>query len=156
MAGDKGQALKDKIIKKAMAACTATASELRTQLREQTPKRTGRTSRQWYATPPVLTGTGISFSIKHPFDGSSPDKSPRVEWLSEGTAAHDIFPVRGKVLVFPGSGAGGVVAPTRTGGALVFTPMVHHPGTKGTEFIDRVLSQQNVSAVFQQAFARTS
>lgn len=156
--------LKQKLITKSLAAATEAAVALRQQLRDETPKHTGRTSRAWTATPPVFDGKAITFRIQHPFDGSSPDRSPRVEWLSEGTgqygprgARYLIVPRRKKVLAFPsGHLSGAAVFPTRTGGPIVFTKRVMHPGIKGTGFIDRVLSEANVGQVFQRAFQSVS
>lgn len=153
MATDNAQVLKDALVRRAIAATTLAAAELRDQLREDTPKRTGRTSRGWYVSPPpTFTGTGISFGIRHPQDEANP---PDPRWLSSGTRPHVITPRNAKVLVFPGKGGAQVVAPTRTGSALVFTKLVHHPGFAGTGFIERVLSEYNVAEVFRRAFAMT-
>lgn len=154
MATDLGsQVLKDKIVKRAQGAMTLAAVELRAQLRDATPKNTGKTSRGWYATPPTFDGNVISFSIRHPQDGSSPAASPRPEWLSSGTAPHVIRPVNARVLAFPGSGGG--VMPTKTGGAIVFARQVLHPGFRGTGFIERILSQANFEQVLRRAFQQT-
>jgi hypothetical protein len=154
MATDLGvQGLKNKIIKRAQGAMTLTAVELRTQLREATPKNTGKTSRGWYATPPTFDGSSISFRIRHPQDGSSPAASPRPEWLSSGTAPHVIRAVNARVLAFPGGGGG--TMPTKTGGAMVFAKQVFHPGFRGTGFIERTLSQDNVAQVLRRAFQQT-
>lgn len=156
--------MKQKLITKALAASTEAAVALRQQLRDDTPKHTGRTSRAWTVTPPVFDGKGVSFRIQHPFDGSSPDRSPRVEWLNKGTgqygprgARYLIVPRRKKVLAFAsGHLTMGATYPTRTGGPIVFTKRVMHPGIKGTGFIDRVLEQSNVDQVFQRAFQSVS
>lgn len=142
-------------MRRALAAATAAAVELRTQLREDTPKDTGRTSRGWNTTSPTFTGTGITFSIRHPQDRENP---PDPRWLSSGTNAHPIYPVRAKMLAFPGSpGANrhGEVFPTKTTGPIVFRSMVHHPGFAGTGFIERILAEDNVSEVFRRAFAQS-
>lgn len=147
--------LKRALAEKALSASTLAGVELRSQLRDRTPKDTGKTSRGWFVTPPVLSGNRITFHVRHPHDGSSPALSPRPEWLSQGTKPHIILPRRAKVLVFPGRNSGGVQAPTRTGAALVFARMVRHPGTKGTGFIEDTLSPGNVGEVFLRAFALT-
>lgn len=153
------QSLKDQLVKKALRASTAAAVELRTQLREDTPKSEpggGRTSRGWFTTPPVFTGTGIEFRIRHPQDGSSPDKSPAPEWLSQGTRPHEIRVKRAKFLVFSSVlyPSPGVLVPTKTGNPLIFTKRVMHPGFAGTGFIERILAEANTGEVFRRAFAQ--
>jgi hypothetical protein len=144
--------MKQDLRNRALAASTLAMAEIRQQLREDTPKRTGRTSRGWYATGPVLDGDGVSFTLSHP---QGPDSPPDVEWLNSGTAPHIITPKRAKFLAFPGAYTSGPVLPTRTGGGMVFTKLVNHPGTAGTGFIDRIMGQDNVDDVVARAFQAT-
>lgn len=153
------QSLKDNLVRKALRATAAASVEFRTQLREDTPKSEpggGRTSRGWFTTPPVFTGTSIEFRIRHPQDGSSREKSPRPEWLSQGTAPHEIRVKNAKFLVFSSVlyPSPGVLVPTKTGNPLVFTKRVMHPGFAGTGFIERILGEANTSEVFRRAFAQ--
>jgi hypothetical protein len=46
------------------------------------------------------------------------------KFVVEGTAPHEIRPINGGVLAF------------QLGGRMVFTPLVHHPGTKPNPFMD--------------------
>lgn len=70
-------------------------------------------------------------------------EDPVALWVHEGTVPHIITPVRAAFLVFRvgrrfragGRGGGG----TWTKGNLVFTKMVHHPGTKPNRFLLRAL-----------------
>lgn len=68
-------------------------------------------------------------------------------YVDQGTKPHDIFPINGKVLVFPGDsspktqpGVLGSSAGTK-GGELVFTKYVHHPGTKARKFSEKILKK---------------
>ncbi len=152
VAGDRGKGLKDKIVQKSLAATTLAEVEIRTQLREQTPKATGRTSRGWFATPPVFDGQSITFSIRHPQTRENP---PDPRWLSEGTRGPYIIRARNaKVLAFPGRISSGQVGirPTTTGGDIVFRKQVLHPGIEGTGFIENVLSPGNIKGIFVRAF----
>jgi hypothetical protein len=147
--------MKQDLRNRALAASTLAMAEIRQQLREDTPKRTGRTSRGWYATGPVLDGDGVSFTLSHP---QGPDDPPDVEWLNSGTRAHPISARQATFLAFPGQYALGVSArftPSRTGGEIVFVKSVMHPGTTGTGFIDRIMGQDNVDDVVARAFQAT-
>lgn len=55
-----------------------------------------------------------------------------------GTAPHEIRPINGRVLAF------------KVAGKIVFTPLVHHPGTKANPFMQRALNQtlDKVDSVF--------
>lgn len=132
--------LKERVRTKAQTVAVLAAVELRTQLREDTPKRTGTTSRGWYTTDPVLVGDSIiEFHVVHP---QGPDNPPDPVWLSQGTRPHMIVARNAKVLAFPG----------RDGGT-VFRREVSHPGYAGTGFIERILAPANVSEVWQQAWS---
>lgn len=47
------------------------------------------------------------------------------EAVEKGTAPHEIRPINGRVLAFA------------VAGKMVFTPIVHHPGTKANPFMER-------------------
>lgn len=150
------QSLKDNLVRKALRATAAASVEFRTQLREDTPKSEpggGRTSRGWFTTPPVFTGTSIEFRIRHP---QGPENPPDPRWLSEGTRPHEIRVKNAKFLVFSSAlyPSPGVLVPTKTGNPLVFTKRVMHPGFAGTGFIERILGEANTSEVFRRAFAQ--
>ena len=49
------------------------------------------------------------------------------QFVNDGTAPHIIRPVRAQALRF------------RVGGRIVYAKVVHHPGTRGTRFLDRAL-----------------
>jgi hypothetical protein len=55
-----------------------------------------------------------------------------------GTAPHDIEPINGSVLAF------------EVAGKMVFTPLVHHPGTRANPFMQRALDETlgKVDSVF--------
>ena len=57
-----------------------------------------------------------------------------------GTAPHEIRPVNGKVLAF------------QVAGKMVFTPVVHHPGTKANPFMRRAadLAKSKIDATFAE------
>jgi hypothetical protein len=135
--------LKERVRDRVMAAATLAGVELRTQLREETNKRTGRTSRGWYFSPPVLAGDAVEFHMLHP---QGPDNPPDPVWLSSGTRAHWI-PRGGKrgpkILRFEGNDG------------VTFRPVVWHPGYTGSGFIERILAPENVSDVVQRALAAT-
>jgi hypothetical protein len=133
--------LKERVRDRVVAAAMLAAVELRDQLREDTNKRTGRTSRGWYFTPPVMSGDAVEFHMLHP---QGPDNPPDPVWLSSGTRAHMIVARTAKVLAFPGRD-----------GETVFRERVFHPGYAGSGFIERILSQENVSDVVQRALAAT-
>jgi HK97 gp10 family phage protein len=60
-------------------------------------------------------------------------------FVENGTAPHEIRPIRARVLAFKGSE-----------GKIVFAPVVHHPGTKPNPFMHRTLEQakDKASTVF--------
>lgn len=134
-------ALKERVRDRVMAVATLAGVELRTQLREDTNKRTGRTSRGWYFSPPVLAGDAVEFHMLHP---QGPDDPPDPVWLSSGTRPHMIVAKNAKVLAFPGRD-----------GETVFRERVFHPGYAGSGFIERVLAPENVSDVVQRALQAT-
>ena len=47
------------------------------------------------------------------------------EFVEKGTAPHEIRPINGNILAFA------------VAGKMVFTPVVHHPGTKANPFMER-------------------
>jgi HK97 gp10 family phage protein len=55
-----------------------------------------------------------------------------------GTAPHEIRPINGRVLAF------------KVAGKMVFTPLVHHPGTKANPFMQRAVDEtlSKVDVVF--------
>ena len=74
----------------------------------------------------VRTGALLA-SIQKQTSGLSGSVGPTVPYavyVEYGTAPHDIRPVNAKVLAFP------------IGGRMVFTSIVHHPGTKRNPFIE--------------------
>jgi hypothetical protein len=133
--------LKERVRDRTMAAMTLAGVELRDQLREDTNKLTGRTSRGWYFTPPVLAGNAVEMHMMHP---QGPDNPPDPVWLSSGTRPHMIVARNAKVLAFPGRD-----------GETVFRRQVFHPGYPGSGFIERILSQDNVAQVVSRALAAT-
>jgi hypothetical protein len=58
----------------------------------------------------------------------------------EGSAPHEIRPANGRVLAF-------MIA-----GKMIFTPIVHHPGTKPNTFMENALeqAQSNVDSTFAE------
>src|SRR5665647_837979 len=78
---------------------------------------------------PVLTGYLASTIYKQVSDGEGVVgvAVSYAKAVVEGTAPHEIRPVNGRVLVF-------MVA-----GKKVFTPIVHHPGTKPNPFMQNAL-----------------
>lgn len=133
------EALKESLVAKGQIAAGFAVVELRSQLRDDTPKRTGRTSRGWSMTPPVFDGTAVEFRVQHP---QGPENPPDPEWLNSGTRAHVIVARRAKVLAFPGAS-----------GETVFRRSVQHPGFAGTGFIDRVMAPGNLALIWQAAMA---
>jgi HK97 gp10 family phage protein len=64
--------------------------------------------------------------------------APYAAFVEFGTAPHEIRPVNGGVLAF------------EVAGKMVFTPLVHHPGTKANPFMKRALDEtrSKVDGVF--------
>lgn len=60
-------------------------------------------------------------------------------YVHDGTKAHDIVPKNGKFLVF--SAHVGPNTRGKSGKQLVFTKLVHHPGTKGQPFLRRAMQE---------------
>jgi hypothetical protein len=80
---------------------------------------------------PVLTGYLASTIYKEvtPNEGkvgAAASYTAAVEW---GTAPHEIRPANGKLLAFMAAGK------------MVFTPIVHHPGTKANPFLRRAADE---------------
>lgn len=55
-------------------------------------------------------------------------------YVHEGTKPHIIRPVNARVLAFPAGGR-------RSGGAMVFARVVHHPGTRAQPFLRNALEE---------------
>ena len=60
------------------------------------------------------------------------------EAVDNGTRPHEIRPINGKVLAF------------KVAGKMIFTPIVHHPGTKANPFLERAVDEASgkVESVF--------
>jgi hypothetical protein len=60
------------------------------------------------------------------------------EAIEKGTRPHEIHPVNGKVLAF------------KVAGKMIFTPIVHHPGTRANSFLERAVDEASckVESVF--------
>lgn len=56
-------------------------------------------------------------------------RSDYASYVNDGTDPHTIQPVRAKVLAFP------------KGGKIIYTKIVHHPGTEATHFWDNTLER---------------
>jgi HK97 gp10 family phage protein len=91
---------------------------------------------------PVRTGYLASTVYKQVSDGEGVVgvAASYAKAVVEGTAPHEIRPANGRVLVF-------MVA-----GKKVFTPIVHHPGTKPNPFMKNALkeAQSKVDATFAE------
>ena len=61
-----------------------------------------------------------------------------IRLVEEGTRPHEIRPINGRLLAF------------KANGKMVFTPLVHHPGTKPNPFIHRAVEEARgkVDSVF--------
>lgn len=67
------------------------------------------------------------------------DEHPKAVWVRDGTAPHDIFPVHAQGLPI---GFGYSVFPAgTTGGDVIFSSVVHHPGTKPNLYADAALEE---------------
>jgi hypothetical protein len=55
--------------------------------------------------------------------------APYAMYVVKGTAPHEIRPINASVLAF------------EVGGKMVFTPLVHHPGTKPNPFMQRAVEE---------------
>jgi hypothetical protein len=51
------------------------------------------------------------------------------EAVEKGTRPHEIRPINGKLLAF------------KVAGKMIFTPIVHHPGTKANPFLERAVDE---------------
>jgi hypothetical protein len=80
---------------------------------------------------PVLTGYLASTIYKQVSEGEGVVgvAASYAKAVVEGTAPHEIRPINGNVLVF-------MVA-----GKKIFTPIVHHPGTKPNPFMQHALEE---------------
>ncbi len=91
---------------------------------------------------PVLTGYLASTIYKEvtPNEGKVGAAASYAVDVELGTAPHEIRPANGKVLAF-------MVA-----GKMVFTPIVHHPGTKANPFLRRAadLARSKVDVTFAE------
>ena len=85
------------------------------------PVRTGRLRSSIRAEPPVFFSLRGKVSV-----GSDLEYAAAV---NDGSRPHIIRPRRAQVLRFS------------VGGRIVFAKVVHHPGTKGTHFLDRALRE---------------
>jgi hypothetical protein len=82
---------------------------------------------QMYSNAPWHTGN-LAMSIKTTVDGAQASIKPlaaHTVYVVKGTRPHIIRPKNASVLAFEGSTVGG----------LIFTRLVHHPGTKPNPFI---------------------
>lgn len=68
--------------------------------------------------------------------------APYAMYVVKGTAPHEIRPVNASVLAF------------EVGGKMVFTPLVHHPGTKPNPFMQRAVedARSKVDDVFAEVW----
>lgn len=92
---------------------------------------------------PWRTGK-LAQSINRQVEGLSAVVGPLASYaiyVETGTAPHEIRPTRSSILAFKAAD-----------GKLIFTPLVHHPGTKSNPFINRTLEQikQKAPAVFAE------
>lgn len=85
------------------------------------PVRTGRLRSSIRADPPRIFSLRGSLTV-----GSDLEYAAAV---NDGSRPHIIRPRRAQVLRF------------NVGGRIVFAKVVHHPGTKGTHFLDRALRE---------------
>lgn len=88
----------------------------------------------------------LAQSILKQVDGLEATIGPLVSYagfVEKGTAPHEIRPIRACVLAFK-----------TADGKLVFSPLVHHPGTKPDPFMHRTLEQikSRASAVFDDVW----
>jgi len=81
------------------------------------------------ARAPVRSGKLLGTIEKHVegLEGSVGPTVPYAVYVEYGTAPHEIRPVFSNVLAF------------KVNGRMVFTPIVHHPGTKPNPFLRRTL-----------------
>jgi hypothetical protein len=91
---------------------------------------------------PVLTGYLASTVYKEvsPNEGKVGAAASYAPDVELGTAPHEIRPANGKFLAF------------QIAGKMVFTPVVHHPGTKANPFLRRAadLARSKVDATFAE------
>ena len=81
------------------------------------------------ARAPVKSGKLLGSIEKHVegLEGSVGPTVPYAVYVEYGTAPHEIRPVFSKVLAF------------KVNEKMVFTPIVHHPGTKPNPFVSRTI-----------------
>jgi hypothetical protein len=89
---------------------------------------------------PTKTGYLASTITKNVSQGEGlvAANAPYAVAIEYGTAPHEIHPVNGGVLAF------------EVAGKMVFTPLVHHPGTRANPFMKRALDEtrSEVDSVF--------
>jgi HK97 gp10 family phage protein len=93
---------------------------------------------------PVRTGRLLG-SIQKQSAGLSGSVGPTVPYavyVEYGTLPHDIRPVNASVLAFA------------VGGKMVFTPIVHHPGTRPNPFIEQTVEdvKAKIPELWQELF----
>lgn len=93
---------------------------------------------------PVRTGALLG-SIQKQSAGLSGSVGPTVPYaiyVEYGTMPHEIRPVNARVLAF------------EVGGKMVFTPIVHHPGTKPDPFIQQTVedTKAKIPELWQELF----
>jgi hypothetical protein len=90
---------------------------------------------------PWRTGKLAGSIVKEVGDGEAAIQAlaPYAEYVVKGTAPHVIRPVNARVLAF------------EVGGKVVFTSLVHHPGTKPNPFMQRAAEAARSKA--EEAFA---
>jgi hypothetical protein len=89
---------------------------------------------------PWLTGRLAQSIIKEIGDGEAriAALAPYAIYVVNGTAPHEIKPRNARVLCF------------KAGGKMIFTPVVHHPGTKPNPFMQEAVenARNNVDKTF--------
>lgn len=129
-----------KVRNHALATVREARVEIRDQVRRDTNKDTGRTSRAWYATEITQVGSQLSFRMRHDQDASNP---PDVLWLDQGTRGGTlIVPLKGKALKFT------------TPAGTVFRRSVVRGATPAYNFIGPVFNRANWQRVLRAASVR--
>lgn len=90
---------------------------------------------------PWRSGRLAGSLVKEVGDGEASIQAlaPYAAFVVYGTAPHEIRPVNGKVLAF------------EVGGKMIFTALVHHPGTKPNPFLQRAAEDARSKA--EETFA---
>jgi hypothetical protein len=90
---------------------------------------------------PRRTGYLASTVVKDVGEGKAVIEvlAPYAKFVADGTRPHEIRPVNGRVLAFQGKG-----------GRMVFTPLVHHPGTRANPWLKNAaqLARDRAEMVF--------